>query len=172
MYSELKSTENIVGKMVKMRAEFIAKGVENLHVKISHENSKTGAGVSNVSLIPVADCPNCKACEKGCYDVRHDCIRDNVAKNRAINSAILWVDPAKYFAEIEKACKFLRFFRWHIGGDMVSRSYFLHVLEIAQRCPHCEFLIFTSCTASLIRISITAEPSRQTCTLFSPTGEA
>lgn len=144
-YSEFKNetVANRVQKMVEIKKQLIADGVENLHVKLSFGNRKTGALVPSVSTIPVHDCGNCKVCKNGCYDVRNVCFQGTVQKQRANNSAILWIDPERYFAEIEKACKGLRFFRWHVGGDMLNRSYFLHVLAIAESCKHCDFLIFT-----------------------------
>ena len=132
-----------VNSMVQIRAEYEKNGVNDLHVKFSYSNRKTGANVPSVSLIPVEDCPNCNVCKSGCYDVRNVCFQKTVQKSRANNSAILRKDPARYFAEIENACKFLRFFRWHVGGDMVTRSYFLNVVRIAENIPNCEFLIFT-----------------------------
>ena len=128
--------------MVSFRDSMI-QGVADLHVKFSYGNRKTGANVPSVSLIPVEDCPNCKVCKNGCYDVRNVCFQTTVQKSRANNSAIFHADPDRYFREIEAGCKFLRFFRWHVGGDMVTRSYFLNVVRIAENIPQCEFLIFT-----------------------------
>ena len=145
MYKEFnpETIEKRVDSMLEIREKLEAGNVDALHVSISYGNRKTGANVPSVSLIPVADCPNCKVCSAGCYDVRNVCFQTTVQKSRATNSAILRKDPARYFAEIRKAVRFCRFFRWHVGGDMVSRSYFLEVLQIAIDTPACEFLIFT-----------------------------
>ena len=133
-----------VAAMVETRESLINSGaVDGLHVRLSYGNRKTGAAVPSVSLIPVADCPNCKTCSAGCYDVRNVCYLPAVQKSRAINSAILKFDPERYFNEIGALVRFVRFFRWHVGGDMVTRSYFLHVLGIAKNTPGCQFLIFT-----------------------------
>lgn len=117
--------------------------VENAHVKFSYGNRKTGALVPSVSLIPVADCGNCAMCAKGCYDVRNVCFQKTVQRARANNSAILKKDPLKYMLEVKEAVKFLRFFRWHIGGDIKDPAYFTWMVAIAIETPTCEFLVFT-----------------------------
>ena len=118
--------------------------VEEAHVKFSTDNRKTGAKVPSVSLIPVADCGNCAVCAKGCYDVRNVCFQTTVQKARANNSAILREDEGKYWREIEERVKKgLRFFRWHVGGDIKYYSYFLNMVGIAVRNPQCQFLAFT-----------------------------
>ena len=145
MYSEFseESVKNVVSKMIAERKKK-AKDVENLHVSVSYGNSKTGVLVPSVSLIPVADCcSNCKCCKAGCYDVRHDCIYPTVQKSRANNSALLHGDPDRYFCEISKICHALRFFRWHVGGDIINSDYFRGMLSVARANKNCEFLVFT-----------------------------
>lgn len=117
--------------------------VEGAHVKFSYGNRKTGAMVPSVSMIPVADCGNCKVCARGCYDVRNVCFQKTVQKSRANNSAIWQKDPDRYMAEVKSAVKFLRFFRWHVGADIKSRKYLDGMIDIARDTPSCEFLAFT-----------------------------
>jgi len=117
--------------------------VENAHVKFSYDNRKTGALVPSVSLIPVADCGNCAVCARGCYDVRNVCFQKTVQKSRANNSAILRYDPEKYWAEIEARVQHLRFFRYHIGGDIRDHLYLRNMVRVAEKVPTCEFLAFT-----------------------------
>lgn len=132
-----------VQKMLDLRDQVMAPNVKNLHVKISTENRKTTALVPSVSLIPVADCFNCKHCRQGCYDVRNVCVWSSVQKSRANNSAILHNDFDRYFEEIAEKVKFYSFFRWHIGGDIVSMTYFERMIAIALATPQCQFLVFT-----------------------------
>lgn len=129
-----------VKKMVDMRDNLDAK---NLHVKLSFNNSKTGALVPSVSLIPVADCGNCKLCSRGCYDVRNVCRHPNSQKQRANNSAIYQQDRLRYFKEIEMQAHFLRFFRWHVGGDIKDPAYLTAMVAVAEAVPECQFLAFT-----------------------------
>ena len=133
-----------VAKRVKQMVEFRNQvDVENAHVKFSYGNRKTGALVPSVSLIPVADCGNCKVCSRGCYDVRNVCFQKTVQKSRANNSAIFHQCREKYFEAIKKAVKYLRFFRWHVGGDIIDDNYLRNMVEIAKETPTCEFLAFT-----------------------------
>lgn len=132
-----------VRSMVELRRGFIETGADGLTVRFSTSNRKTGASVPSVSLIPVADCGNCKTCAAGCYDVRNVCFQKSVQISRAVNSAIYHSNPAQYFAAVRKFVRFARFFRWHVGGDLVNLDYFLNVVSIAVDTPACEFLIFT-----------------------------
>ena len=119
--------------------------VEEAHVKFSTGNRKTGAQVPSVSLIPVADCGNCAICAKGCYDVRNVCFQTTVQKARANNSAIYKSYPLKYFSEIKEYIikNRVRFFRWHVGGDIKSRWYLEWMAAIALVTPDCQHLAFT-----------------------------
>ena len=144
-YSEL-SADKVAARvrsMVAIRKNYIETGTDGLTVRFSTGNRKTGANVPSVSLIPVADCGNCKVCSGGCYDVRNVCFQKSVQISRAVNSAILKSNPEKYFAAVRKFVRFARFFRWHVGGDLVNLDYFLQVVAIALETPQCEFLIFT-----------------------------
>lgn len=144
-YYEL-SPEKIAARvrsMVSLRAGFIETGVDGFTVRFSTSNRKTGAAVPSVSLIPVADCGNCKVCAGGCYDVRNVCFQKSVQVSRAVNSAIYHSNPAQYFAAIRRFVRFARFFRWHVGGDVVDLDYWREVVAIALEVPQCEFLIFT-----------------------------
>lgn len=117
---------------------------DKLHVYISAGNRKTGA-IPSVSLIPVADCANCASCAGSCYDLRNDCIYNGVKDTRARNSAIFRADPAKYFREISEYCAMIepRYFRWHIGGDIINRPYFDGMVKVAKENPGVNFLAYT-----------------------------
>jgi len=144
-YYEL-SAEKIASRvrsMVGLRKNYIETGTDGLTVRFSTGNRKTGANVPSVSLIPVADCGNCKVCAGGCYDVRNVCFQKSVQVSRAVNSAIYHSNPGAYFAAIRKFVRFARFFRWHVGGDVVDLEYWKNVVSIAVDTPACEFLIFT-----------------------------
>jgi hypothetical protein len=36
-----------------------------------------------------------------------------------------------------------RFFRFHVSGDIPDSDYLVHMIQIAERNPHCEILCFT-----------------------------
>ena len=128
--------------MIDKKNELI-KVVDKLHVYLAKGNSKTGDAVPSVSLIPVYNCTNCKHCSGLCYDLRNDCVYPGCRDRRSQNAAIFEADPERYFNEINDGVKAFRFFRWHIGGDIVSTYYFEKMVWIAEQNPHCEFLAFT-----------------------------
>lgn len=131
-----------LAKMIDARNAFIS-NIDEQHVFISAGNRKTGFAVPSVSLIPVADCGNCSSCSRLCYDLRNDCIYNGVIQSRAKNSAIARTQIDRYFAEISAACKAFRFFRWHIGGDILSAEYLAGMIRTAQENPQTLFLAFT-----------------------------
>lgn len=137
--------DEAVAKRVKQMLAFRDEvDVENAHVKFSYDNRKTGALVPSWSLIPVADCGRgCAVCKRGCYDVRNVCFQKTVQRARANNSAILRKDPGKYWREIEERVKLLTHVRAHVGGDVVDYSYFVNLVGLAARNPHCQILVFT-----------------------------
>ena len=124
-----------VRSMVEFRRGFIETGADGLTVRFSTSNRKTGASVPSVSLIPVADCGNCKSCAAGCYDIRNVCFQKSVQVSRAVNSAIYHSNPAQYFAAVRKFVRFARFFRWHVGGEILNAAYFTSMVEIAREFP-------------------------------------
>ena len=137
------SQETIKGRVDKMVALRNSIDASDYHIRLSYGNRKTSSLVPSVSLIPIADCGNCKLCSRGCYDIRNVCCYKQSQAQRAVNSAILTQDRDRYFDEVEAACKFLRFFRWHIGGDIKDEDYLRRMIRVAVRVPHCEFLCFT-----------------------------
>lgn len=141
-YTEFKE-ETIAGRVKKMVDIRQSLDADKLHVKLSYGNRKTTALVPSVSLIPIADCGNCKLCSRGCYDIRHVCCYNGSQAQRANNSAIWNSDRARYMEEIKQAVKFLRFFRWHVGGDIKDKDYLSGMVEIAKETPECQFLAFT-----------------------------
>lgn len=124
------------------KAAEMALNIDEQHVYISTGNRKTGFAVPSVSLIPVKDCGNCSSCSRLCYDIRND-MYPSVMDTRARNSAMARNAVDRYFKEIETACKAFRFFRWHIGGDILDYNYLLGVIRVAVNNPGCTFLIFT-----------------------------
>lgn len=143
-YAEFKdeTVAKRVRDMVDMRAE-LSKGLSDLHIKVSYGNRKTTALVPSVSLIPVADYGACAACKRGCYDVRNVCCYKQSRRQRAINSAIAHEDMERFFSEIEAVTKFLRYFRYNCGGDIINPWFWQHMVDVAERNTHCQFLVFT-----------------------------
>lgn len=121
----------------------VKKAPEQYHVYIAQGNRKTGQGMPSVSLIPIYNCGNCKVCSGQCYDLRNDLCYEGCRRTRAINAALLETDRDRYFKEINDAVRGFRFFRWHIGGDIIDLDYFKRMCEVAKDNPHCDMLVFT-----------------------------
>ena len=132
-----------LAKMINARSNFV-ENVDNEHVFISTGNRKTGFAVPSVSLIPVADCRNCSTCSRLCYDLRND-MYPGTMQTRAKNSAIARTQIDKFFFEISLACGAFKFFRWHVGGDILNGEYFEGMVKVALQNPGTTFLAFTKC---------------------------
>lgn len=141
-YVEYKE-ETIVNRVKKMVAMRDAMDISDLHIKLSYGNRKTGSLVPSVSLIPVADCRNCTHCAKGCYAVRNIACYSASRAMMANNSAIAHGDLPRYFKEIDAASKFLRFFRYHVAGDIINPAYLTGMVDVAIKNPQCRYLAFT-----------------------------
>lgn len=140
--------ETIIHRLKKMtdrRDEIIRKGVEKYHVRLMKGNDKTGINCYTVSLIPIADCPNCSGCAfGGCYDIQNVCWQPCVQEQRAINSAIHKMDKDRYWKEIDLQVKalFINELRINVGGDLDDED-FVYIFYLGQRNPTCHFLFFT-----------------------------
>ena len=140
--SRVNSTKSI-NKAIQTSKVFLENvNKEAVRLHVSAGNMKLGA-IMNISLPPVVTCHNCSECKHYCYAVR--------SYNRLPDTALAWnenytlfmTDPVKYFDQISAAVKLQRFFRWHVSGDIVNRTYFLGMIHVAMENPNCELLAFT-----------------------------
>lgn len=132
-----------VSRMVNMRGE-IKQHLSDYHVKLMKGNSKTGESCWTVSLIPIADCPNCKGCQHDCYDVNNVCWRTDVARQRAINSAIHKYDPERFWAEVSAEVQrlYVEQLRLNVGGDLTDEDFY-YVEALGKANPRTDILFFT-----------------------------
>ena len=116
----------------------------NLSVCISKGNRKIGRCM-NVSLLPILTCGhNCKVCNRICYDLNACLQYGNVLNARARNTVLAIYDRDRFFSQIDDAMNRRRknkFFRWHVGGDLLDLDYFSRIVENARRHP--DFIIWT-----------------------------
>lgn len=70
-------------------------------------------------------------------------LRPSVLQSYAKNTAILQLQPERYFAAVESAQSVSRFFRWHVSGDIPTRAYFARMVQASIRNPGCLSLAFT-----------------------------
>lgn len=120
------------------------KAGEDLRVRISNANSKMGA-VSSVSTLPFITCPVCcrETCGAKCYAAKLANLRQSVLKSYAINTALALYRPNIYWQQVNAAICGVRFFRFHVSGDIINKAYLHHMIDAARNNPHCENLAFT-----------------------------
>lgn len=111
-------------------------------VSISKGNSKMGS-VQSVSLPAGITCRSDCECAKKCYAKRLSRLRPAVREAYERNYDILCNDPDTYWREVEASIMLSRFFRFHVSGDIPDMVYLTHMVEVAQRNPHCKILCFT-----------------------------
>lgn len=116
--------------------------MEQLNVSISKGNSKMGA-IPSVSLPPVTTCNPNAPCFRLCYATRI-ARRYKESKNAyQRNLDILNNDPNKYWLQVKAAASMVRFFRYHVAGDIPDITYFKNMVQIANDLPGTNFLAFT-----------------------------
>lgn len=113
-----------------------------MNVKISSGNSKMGA-IPSVSLPAGVTCRQDCECSKKCYAKRLERMRPSVRQAYQHNYDLLTHDSDTYWREVEASIMMSRFFRYHVSGDIPDNVYLAHMIEIAERNPHCEMLCFT-----------------------------
>lgn len=138
--------EKVMKKFTAALSKYVdmVKRGENLRVTISDSNSKMGA-VASVSTLPFVTCPNrCKdTCGANCYAAKIANMRTNVLNSYAKNTAIAMFNPSLFWAEVDTACKAVRYFRFHVSGDILNYDYFCKMIETARNNEKTEILCFT-----------------------------
>jgi len=122
---------------------------------LSEENNKLGK-MWNISLAPVISCPEgipCGICSKGnspdCYAVKSFIQYPSVFQAWGDNLTFVKQDMQSFFTEIYnvlKTKKNLKYFRWHVAGDILNQEYLAHMAIIANLLPKTQFLAFTKKT--------------------------
>ena len=113
-----------------------------MNVKISNGNAKMGA-IPSVLLPAGVTCRSDCECSKKCYAKRLERMRPSVHQAYQHNYDLLTHDSDTYWREVEASIMMSRFFRYHVSGDIPDNVYLAHMIEIAERNPHCEMLCFT-----------------------------
>ena len=121
-----------------------------MKLTISEGNMKIGR-IPNVSLPPIVSCRSDAPCTNDCYALKalH---RKTVHAAWWGNWDLLQADPERYFSEIDlylwrrrvdKRFKPVRFFRWHVSGDIPNIDYLEEMKRIARIYSETRFLCFT-----------------------------
>lgn len=116
-------------------------------VKISFNNTKLGTFIPSVSVSPCMSCRKDAPCKKECYAQRGNFTFPNVVKSMSENYTFYRNYPREYFNDILRQIKSnmieYRYFRWHVGGDIVDSNYLIGMVWIARQLPRTRFLCFT-----------------------------
>ena len=101
--------------------------------------------VSSVSTLPFFTCPAlCKdTCGAACYAAKLANLRPSVLKSYAVNTALALHRPDLYWAQVNTAVMAVRYFRFHVSGDIMNYDYFCHMVEVARANDRTEILCFT-----------------------------
>ena len=118
---------------------------EPLRVCISVGNVKVGR-ILNVSLMSRVCCGNCSLCEHYCYDIKAALQYTNVMNARARNTVLAQDDLDEFFRQILERLTERRkrkYFRFHVGGDIISEAYLVKMCETAEAKPTWRFWTYT-----------------------------
>ena len=140
-----KTLDKAVKILLDLIAYFMSLPYEMLKLHISRGNRKIGR-VFNFSTAPVITCRNCSKCKKLCYDIKAVLMYTAVRIARAENTAMMKKDQRATFRQIDEfiSRKHKRkFFRWHVSGEITSKSYFAEMVEIAKKHPDWRFWTYT-----------------------------
>lgn len=125
-------------------ASTAVKAGELTSVTISNANSKMG-NVASVSLLPFLSCPGRCAgtCGARCYAAKLANLRPSVLQSYAKNQALAMYRPDLFWAQVNVAVMAVRYFRFHVSGDILNMDYFRHMVEVAKNNERTEILVFT-----------------------------
>ena len=142
MYSK-ETLQKYLDDMNATIAWYVRFPVESLEVCLSDGNTKVPC--KNVSLPPIISCHNCRECKKECYDIKACIQYENVMKARARNYSILKRNFDLYWTQIRTKISRMRkkYFRFHVGGDMVSKEYLTEMVKTARMFPLVRFWTYT-----------------------------
>ena len=99
----------------------------DVQLAIAPGNSKLGAAIPNLSLIPIKDCGNCEECRADCYALKAWRQYKETRKAWGDNSKRFRADPMAACADIsawlQAKKKTVKLFRIHVAGDFLSQSH-------------------------------------------------
>jgi len=115
-----------------------------MKISISDKNSKLGK-IPNISLTPIASCPNCSTCKSKCYALKayrqypaSKKAWDNNLEQARMPNGIFFIQLDNYLAS-----KKPKYFRIHVAGDFFSQNYLDNWKLLVAKYPDTKFLAFT-----------------------------
>lgn len=116
--------------------------MNNSKITISPGNRKLG-GIPSVSLPACVTCNPAAPCFKECYAAKVARIYPSARDSYDHNLQVLKENPGAYWLQVRAAAAVVRFFRYHVSGDIPSMAYFVEMCETAADLPGTRFLAFT-----------------------------
>lgn len=121
-----------------------AKAKKNYLLCLSHKNSKMGDMIWSVSQPVILTCDENLPCYKDCYGVNSYHLRQKTYRaSTKRNYDVYEREPDYYFQEIAERTSLVRYFRWHVVGDIVDVRYLYGMIRVAERNPGTNYLAFT-----------------------------
>jgi hypothetical protein len=111
-------------------------------ITISKGNKKMGA-IPSVSLPPCTTCNPSAPCFKKCYALKIARLYKNVKNSYDNNLQVLNASPDSYWLQVKAAAVVVRYFRYHVSGDIPNGEYFEQMIQLANELPKTNFLAFT-----------------------------
>lgn len=146
MFKE-ETVAKVESEMKRLYSEFTARAELGglWFPSISKGNRKIGR-VMNVSIAPLLSCRSDCPCRVFCYDIKA-CLQYTGVRLARVKNLWLAVNrPDVYFGKIRESLsrrKSHKFFRWHVGGDIISPAYFAEMVQIAREYPDFVFWTYT-----------------------------
>ena len=113
--------------------------------RLSPGNSKLGK-IHNISLPPIKTCVKGVPCADGkCYALKAWRQYPGVREAWQHNLEAYLKHPKEYFEIISDYIygKSLKYFRWHVGGDIPTVEYLEGMIRVALENPSTQFLAYT-----------------------------
>jgi len=117
-----------------------------MSVRVSVGNTKLGR-IPNISLTPILTCPSNIPCRTLCYAMRAYRQYPNVRTAWDTNLEICRRSQTEYFdgiaAWLSSKKKSVRYFRWHVAGDIPDDTYLCNMIDLACDFPKTKFMAFS-----------------------------
>lgn len=115
-----------------------------LRAHVSLGNTMLGS-IANISLTPDYTCSEDMPCRTACYAQRCYERWPDVRMAWDANFVLAMTNPEEYFGQIiaEIKRRQVKYFRWHVGGDIIGQWYLEGMKRVARECDKTKFLCYT-----------------------------
>ena len=99
--------------------------------------------IPSVSLPACTTCNPDAPCFKKCYARKLERLYTSVKKAYTNNFETLARDPLAYWLQVRAAACTVKYFRYHVSGDIPDAIYLYDMVRTARELPGTEFICFT-----------------------------